>query len=584
MLNAPSTRPNTVSSAGLEDRMLVRSGIVLVLVSLFTVFTGCMRDPDTVAKVGDWELSVDEFRKIVAGRLGGEERAAERDFEAYKEVLDEQVERRMKIIDGYNKGVDTDPSVQEAYQRELGSQAVNKLARAMYEKIITEEMVRDFYDHAGEEVHVSHILIRAGDTRTEEQAKELIQRVRRELDRPGVLFKEVAQKYSEDTTATDGDLGWFGWGVMVPEFQEAAWALQPGEISDPIRSSYGWHVLQLHGRRAIKDRPTFEEDKDRIFQQLGRIHGTAIQDTAITFVEQEKEERGLVMHDHNIEILYDKLTGRNAPSDPFSLLSEEQQNMPLVTLDEGATNFTPEDIRKSFSDARRQGFNLQSIDDLKQLIDGALVRDVILPDAAKEMGYYEDPEVLEAAERVRDSRVYQIISQKMVYDRDEATLEEAKAHFDANPDEYKRPAQHTLIEILVSDERLAERLARRIRGGENMRELAVTYSERRNAKEKEGVLGPITENQYHPIGQRAAEAELGELVGPVKSMGKYSIFKVISREEPAPRPFEQVKNKVRADVQTHKRKQLEETWVDSLRNSIPHWTNDGPLRNLFEEV
>ena len=79
----------------------------------------------------------------------------------------------------------------------------------------------------------------------------------------GASFEELAKQYSEDTVskANGGDLGYFGPGKMVPEFEEAAYKLNVGEISDPVKSSKGYHIIKLTDKKALKP---YDEVKDSI--------------------------------------------------------------------------------------------------------------------------------------------------------------------------------------------------------------------------------------------------------------------------------------------------------------------------------
>ncbi len=94
-----------------------------------------------------------------------------------------------------------------------------------------------------EQVHARHILIRFGDD--EAAARKKAENILKQI-RAGADFAEMARKYSEDTgtASKGGDLGFFGRGQMVPEFENAAFSLKPGEVSGIVRSQFGFHIIQ----------------------------------------------------------------------------------------------------------------------------------------------------------------------------------------------------------------------------------------------------------------------------------------------------------------------------------------------------
>ena len=80
----------------------------------------------------------------------------------------------------------------------------------------------------------------------------------------GGNFEELAKKNSVDSSAAKGgDLGWFGQGTMVPAFEKAAMALKEGQVSDVVKSDFGFHIIKLTGKRPAGVRP-FEEVKEQI--------------------------------------------------------------------------------------------------------------------------------------------------------------------------------------------------------------------------------------------------------------------------------------------------------------------------------
>jgi peptidyl-prolyl cis-trans isomerase C len=124
----------------------------------------------------------------------------------------------------------------------------------------TDENMKKVYEDAAkqisgeQEVHARHILVE-----TEDQAKK----VEGELKK-GADFAELAKKESKDPGASDGgDLGFFTKDQMVPEFSAAAFALEPGKISDPIKTQFGWHLIKVEEKRTRKA-PDFEQVKPQI--------------------------------------------------------------------------------------------------------------------------------------------------------------------------------------------------------------------------------------------------------------------------------------------------------------------------------
>jgi peptidyl-prolyl cis-trans isomerase C len=123
-----------------------------------------------------------------------------------------------------------------------------------------------------EEVHARHILIRApaGDEKASAAAKAKIEAIIVRLKK-GEDFATVAKETTEDPSgkANGGDLGYFTKEQMVPEFADVAFKLKKGEISGPVHTQFGWHVIKVEDTR-IKPPPTFDEVKQQIEQFVQR--------------------------------------------------------------------------------------------------------------------------------------------------------------------------------------------------------------------------------------------------------------------------------------------------------------------------
>ncbi|MGD8783326.1 MAG: peptidylprolyl isomerase [Thioalkalispiraceae bacterium] len=124
--------------------------------------------------------------------------------------------------------------------------------------------------HIVEQTRARHILIAPNELISNEQAEEKLSLIRKRI-LAGEEFASLAKAASDDTGSAyqGGDLGWVSPGKMVPEFEEAMNKLQPGEISQPFRSRFGWHIVEVIERRKHDDTETYlqAQAKEQIQQR-----------------------------------------------------------------------------------------------------------------------------------------------------------------------------------------------------------------------------------------------------------------------------------------------------------------------------
>ncbi len=178
------------------------------------------------------------------------------------------IEIRLLAAEAQSKGFDKDPDFQRRMKflqdRALHSQVVDREVA----KAITDDQVRARYDKEiadappVNEVHARHILVK-----TKEEAEAII----KQLD-AGAKFEDIAKEKSADagSGANGGDLGYFGPGQMVPEFEKAAFALEPGTYTkEPVQSQFGWHVIKVEDKR-VQQPPAFDQVKAQVRSLLLR--------------------------------------------------------------------------------------------------------------------------------------------------------------------------------------------------------------------------------------------------------------------------------------------------------------------------
>jgi len=143
---------------------------------------------------------------------------------------------------------------------------MDNLLMAEGKAALTDDAMKKVYDDAAkqitgeQEVHARHILVP-----TEDEAKA----IKAELDK-GADFAKLAKEKSKDPGASDGgDLGFFTKEQMVPEFSAVAFSLEPGKISDPVKTQFGWHIIKVEEKRNRKA-PDFAQVKPQIEQYVTR--------------------------------------------------------------------------------------------------------------------------------------------------------------------------------------------------------------------------------------------------------------------------------------------------------------------------
>jgi foldase protein PrsA len=144
---------------------------------------------------------------------------------------------------------------EEFFEQQVELKVINEKLIGNLDEI-TEEQIKAEYEKMKKEVHARHILV--DDEKT---ANEVIAKLK-----DGGDFAELAKEYSTEPVAkeTGGDLGWFGPGKMVPEFEDAAFALPENELSEPVKTSFGYHVIEVTETREAELKETYEELKPGI--------------------------------------------------------------------------------------------------------------------------------------------------------------------------------------------------------------------------------------------------------------------------------------------------------------------------------
>jgi peptidyl-prolyl cis-trans isomerase C len=225
-----------------------------------------------VARVNGEEIRLEDVMAAAAEAMPPELRAvppatlrAMLPPQVFEQLVDRAITDRAMVLAARAAGLDRD----EELRRRLRALEENELREALLRREVlprlTDEALRARWerDQAGrapeEEVRARHILVAS-----EADARNVLQEIQR-----GGNFEEVARRRSTDPAARNGgDLGFFRRADMVPEFANAAFALQAGQVSPaPVRTQFGWHIIRVEERRTSRG-PSFEDSRDALRQQM----------------------------------------------------------------------------------------------------------------------------------------------------------------------------------------------------------------------------------------------------------------------------------------------------------------------------
>jgi peptidyl-prolyl cis-trans isomerase C len=246
---------------------------LIVLLCLLAVPPALAQAPDpVVARVAGEEIRLSQLRAAVQD-LPEELRNAPETM-LLPVLLDQMIASRAIIAAARAEGLQNSEEVRARVRAAEDEALQEALIRRELAPLLTEEALRARYQRdvidapREEQVSARHILVP-----TEAEARAIAIEARR----PGVDFADLARRRSTGPGAREGgDLGFFRRGDMIPEFAEAAFALQPGQITEaPIRTQFGWHVIRVEARRALEP-PPFEDARAdiraRVFEEsVGRI-------------------------------------------------------------------------------------------------------------------------------------------------------------------------------------------------------------------------------------------------------------------------------------------------------------------------
>ncbi len=262
--------------------VLIKTLVVLVGMGLHAALSPCgaiasqdQAKDKVLAIVGTNKLTLKHFQSQIDSLPVQLQVALAHSPEMKEQFLDRWVKITLLAEAARGQGLEKDPEVR-AQINDLANSVLAQefVQRALEGKVdVSDQEVKTYYENHKQEftepaqVKARHILVKAPADGTEKdwnEAKKKAENIRKEL-LSGADFAALAKKYSDDPGTKDsgGELGFFKKGRMVPEFEQAAFSLKKGEISQPVKTVFGYHIIQVEDTKPAKER-SFQQVQDQI--------------------------------------------------------------------------------------------------------------------------------------------------------------------------------------------------------------------------------------------------------------------------------------------------------------------------------
>ncbi|MBN2091327.1 peptidylprolyl isomerase [candidate division KSB1 bacterium] len=555
---------------------------------LFFKCAGPELDDQTVALVKREKITADEL--LMNYEMLPNLAASKRGEEALKAHLELLIQKKLFVKEGRRLHFHQMPEI----QRLVNWFRDEELRKALYRSEIesaakaTEDELLDAFHKGNLQIHVRHLFAKT------DQQMQVIQDA---LSR-GISWEEIAQVVFQDSMLANngGDLGWVSFGGLEPSLEDSAYALKTGEISGPIRTRFGYHLLQVIDARQnlFVNQNEFENQKPRLTREIERRKAKNLSNEFIkNYMGNQKVELynptfDLLVSKIRTHVIDSRLAEQNflPPMKDAELKGleaglEAYSNEILITYRDG--QWTVDDFFKKLENLplTRRPSMVSPARFRKDL--GDMIRDDFLAAEARRRGLEKDHEVVQEVQNWENEYTFSAFWQSIL---DTMSVPEARiqAFYQEHQSRYWIPEKVHVQEILVKTLPEAIRLHQQLENGEPFSKLAKKYSLRTTNTDSAGDLGWISSGQMGRISDVAFQLTPGQFSKPIQVAGGFSIIKLLGRRPQRNKTLLEARDQVVNDLRQAMSGEMYQKWVERLKTGVKIQKNDSLLTRLGKEM
>ncbi len=548
-------------------------GCLLSVVLL--VAAGCSPEggpgEEILAKVGDRAIRSADFAERYQRfllRTGATDNG-----QARRSMLNQFVSEALLIDEARHRGYDRD----DAGRQELARIEIQELLNAYYQKhlvkptTVSEEELYRLFVWANTRLKARHLY-----APTRNAADSLY----REL-KNGRSFEELARYVFADPRLREngGSLGYFTVDEMDPAFEEAAFGLNIGETSAPVRTSDGYSIIRVEDKivKPILTEYEFAKYRPRL-ERYWRSRKVRL--GAQSLVDSLAQSLEIRFNPETLRALFHAWQRRDAAAAPEGVVpapDAELSGRELLRYRSGRWDVATFQQKARFTSARQQGW-IRSEDRLRDFVRGLVVREHILQ-LARQEGLHRRAAYRAKVDRAMEQWLITRLEDTLYQEIDipEDTL---RFHYAANPEKFFTLPQIRLQEIVVDSESEAKRIASRLSTGDDFSRLAATYSVRQFSAVRGGDIGFVTRSELGPHADAVFSLSPGEWTGPIPAESRHFFFKCLEKTAPRKLSFAEARADIERTLRSIWWERVRSEKINEIRGRVPVAAHPKKLRNV----